>query len=700
MTSGPASDEGRLQIRTIAPAEPVRRTGAGTVGHAGSLLLYMPRAALRFLLLGLGLLVAMQNTVIAQTSERQIFDLGTATPDGVSHPLGVTIAALIKLKLLPQTNIDINARNTSGSRDNTLALRDATLDFAILSGLDAFDAVGGSGPFEEQGPDADLRHVTNLWTSAYHFIIRDQDVETGTFDDFLSLEGRPIAVGEDDSSLQSEARGLFSAFDVDLDQTYDLVSLGGLEAAEAFLAGDLDGFLLVDEHQGADIAAFLDRAGDGIKALTLDERHIETVVNDGAPAWTPVIVPPGSFTGQAQEHTTIGMPYMLGTSERVPEEVVYRITKTIFDNLLFLKEMHPSTADISLETALAQLLVPVHAGAGAYYGEVGVSIPDPAPVRVSNLSQAPFLARFSSAQEARARLGDDIITVLGGQSGQTSTRMISELAASLNDTGIRVVGMTSPAPAENIAHVLYARGVDSALVPLDILTYAFEQDVYPDLQAKIAYATEMFTEEVHLLTSDDVQELDDLIDRPVNLGLAGSPAAFTSSLILDRLRLPVEPTYFDDRTALAQLLSGDIAALFMISAKPMPLLSEMPPDSGLRLLPLPPIDDDAYRAGALTAVDYPHLLAPGDSIDTFGVRNLLISYNWRSDNPRYRVLSAFIDSFFDRLPVLQQSVGYHPKWQDVDPLRDVEGWRRSPAASVWIEERRRPASNQGSGSSG
>ena len=656
--------------------------------------------ALPFLPLVLCLLLIAQNAVLAQTSERQIFDLGTATTDGLSHPLGVTIAALIKLKLLPQTNIDINARNTEGSRDNVLRLRDGDLDFAIVNGRDAFDGLGGSGPFEAEGPDPGLRHVTNLWTSTYHFILRNEDAPSGTLDDFLKLEGKRVALGENGSSLQDHARILLAALDTDLDAANDLVNLGGSDAAEAFLAGDLDGFLLVDERRGADLAAFLDQAGDGVTVLAMEGRHVDAITDDGAPGWVPATIPAGTIPGRTEALATIGMPHILGSSDRIAEDVVYLITKTIFDNLLFLKEMHASTADISLETALDQLLVPVHAGAATYYQEVGVPIPDPEPVRISTLSQAPFLARFASVEEARRRLGDGTITILGGQSGQTSTRMISELAADLEGTGMRVVGMTSPAPAENIAHVLYARGVDGALVPLDILSYALEQNVYPGLEGKIAYATELFTEEVHLLTSDDVQDVDDLIDRPVNLGLAGSPAAFTASRVLDRLRLPVEPTYDDDRTALAKLRRGDIAAMFTISGKPMPLLSELPPDSGLRLLPLPTIDDDAYRAATLSAADYPQLLASGDGVDTFGVRTLLLSYNWRSDNPRYRVLSTFIDTFFDRLPALQQSSGYHPKWQDVDPLREVAGWRRSPAASAWIEEKRRPAANDGGGSGG
>ncbi len=644
------------------------------------------------LVMSVCLSLLLQASVMAQTAERRVFKLGTGTTDGVSHPLGVTIAALIKLKLLPQANIDIDAINTRGSRDNTIRLRSDDLDFGILTNLDAYYASRGTGPFTENGVDDGLRLLTNLWTSTYHFVVSPEHAPTESFEDFLKLEDRRVALGKDGSPLRDHARALFAALGVEIDEAYQLEELSSREAEKAFIDGDLDGFVLVDDRQGADIAAFLDEAGDQAQLLTLDEGLIDSINDGGSPSWTSVVIPGNTLPGQDRELVAIGMHNLLATSERIAEDAVYQITKTIFDNLLFLQEMHSTTVGVSLETALDQLLIAVHAGAASYYQEVGVVVPEPLTVATSTLSQAPFLTRFASVQEARTRLNEGTITVLGGQAGQTSTRMISELAASLDDTGLRVVGMTNPASADNIADVLYARGVDSAVVPLDILDYALDQNAYPGVRSKIAYAAELFAEEVHLLALDSIEKIDGLVDQPVNLGPRGSASAFTASFLLDQLNIPVEPTYHDQRTALTMLNNGELAALFTISGKPMPLLSEVREDAGLRLLELPSLEGDAYRPAKLTATDYPNLLAAGDTVDTFAVRTILLSYNWRSDNPRYLVLSNFINALFDRLPTLQQEgAGYHPKWRDIDPLLEIEGWRRSPAAESWIENQRNPA---------
>jgi len=637
-------------------------------------------------------LICMSAALVAQPVERQVYRLGTGSTEGVSHPLGVTLAALIKLKLLPEANIDLDAQNTEGSSNNASQLREGTLDFAILSSFDTYHAARGTGPFSEVDADPGLRFVTNLWTSTFHFVVKSDFGTTGTFVDFLNLQSRPVVLGEDGSDLRNQAQALFAALDVNIAQSFQLENLDARNAQQAFLDGDIDGFLLVDNSQGADIAAFLERAGDQATTLAIGDDQFETIGDRELLPWTQVAIPKNTLPGQTDEYVTIGLRNLLGTNEQLTEEAVYQITKTIFDNLLFLQEMHSATIGISLETALEQLSLPVHAGAGSYYDEVGVTLPKADPIRISTLSQTPFLNRYGTVEEARTRLNDGTFTMLGGQEGQTTTRMISELAASLGDTDIRVVGMITPKSTENIADILYARGVDSAIVPLNVLNYARAQDVYPDISGKIAYATELFTEEVHLIVSDAVDDLDDLIDQPVNLGLPGSTSEFTSSFLLDQLNIPVLPTYHDHRTALTLLAKGDIAGVFIISGKPVPVLSEISTNAGLRLLSVPPLAGDAYRSATLSAADYPNLLAAGEDVQTFALRTMLLSYNWRPDNPRYRVLSTFIDTFFDRLSTLQNAdEGYHAKWQEINPFRGVQGWIRSPAAENWIQEQDRSA---------
>ncbi len=641
--------------------------------------LYQPRLAhAGVLLTALSILPAE-----AQSPERQTFQLGTATTDELSHAVGVTLAALVKLKLLPTADIDINASNTDGPLDNTRLLRDGDLEFAILTSLNSLESLKAADASIET--DNNLRVLTNLWHKAYHIIVKKPLVSEGDFAEFLTLEDIKIALGKRGSDDFANSQALFDAFDVDVDRTFRVEDLSSSEAAAVFLEGNLDAFVLTAEASDAELFAFLEEAGDAAVLVRVSEDDIDEANGRGRRGWSGADVPPGSFAGQKGAQRSFAVNYLLGAAASVNDEAAYQITKTIYDNLPVLQGMHRATDNVSLQYALAELVLPVHPGAARYYREIGVQLPELEPIRISNLADGEFLARFSTTEEARLRVTENNISIMGGEGGQTIDRFTTELAGSLPAGALRVLGITSPDPANNIAQILYGRGVDSAIVPVDILTYAAEEGIYADLQQKLVYATELFSEEFHLITTADVRTTEDLLNKPVNLGVKGSNSEFTASLLLDDLNLPVQPTYHEPRKALKLLQQGDLAAVVVIAGKPSPVLQEIGLEDGLKLLPVPALKGPAYKPATITSSDYPSLLAAGETAETFGVRTALMTYNWRADNPRYATLTAFVAAFFDKLSSLSdEPAELHPKWQDINPFAELDGWRRFPGAEDWL----------------
>ena len=72
---------------------------------------------------------------------------------------------------------------------------------------------------------------------------------------------------------------------------------------------------------------------------------------------------------------TIAQPNFLVVRADVDEDAVYRITKTIYENLPFLNAIHGATKAMAVEKAIAGLPIPLHPGAARYYREVGIKIP-------------------------------------------------------------------------------------------------------------------------------------------------------------------------------------------------------------------------------------------------------------------------------------------------------------------------------------
>jgi len=60
------------------------------------------------------------------------------------------------------------------------------------------------------------------------------------------------------------------------------------------------------------------------------------------------------------------------TSIRVPEAVVYAITKEVFENLEEFKTLHPAYKTLTPKSMLQGLTAPLHPGARRYFEEAGL----------------------------------------------------------------------------------------------------------------------------------------------------------------------------------------------------------------------------------------------------------------------------------------------------------------------------------------
>lgn len=77
-------------------------------------------------------------------------------------------------------------------------------------------------------------------------------------------------------------------------------------------------------------------------------------------------------TNKDEDVTTVGMLATLVTSAKVPDDVVYAVTREIFENLDEFKKLHPALAGLTREGMLEGLTAPLHPGAEKYYKEAGL----------------------------------------------------------------------------------------------------------------------------------------------------------------------------------------------------------------------------------------------------------------------------------------------------------------------------------------
>lgn len=308
----------------------------------------------------------------AQQAAARSFVLTTATTGGTYYPVGVALATLVKVKLQASKGIDVSAISSAGSTENVKLMRENQAQFAILQGLVAQFAATGEGPFKEVGPQKNIRGITPLWYNYSQFVVDSSAVKTGRIGDLANLYGKKYSMGARGSGLETMHLWIFPNLGIDYTKM-DLVYQGYGPSSESLQNGTIQGTNFeAGLPTGAVTQAFA-RAANRLKFLEFNDEDIKKA-NGNTDLLSLAKIPANTYPNQTADISTAVLPNFLAVNASVPEADVYEITKTIFENLPFLNNIHGATKEIDLKRA-ASGPFPLHPGAVKYYREKGIEIP-------------------------------------------------------------------------------------------------------------------------------------------------------------------------------------------------------------------------------------------------------------------------------------------------------------------------------------
>ena len=317
-------------------------------------------------------LAAFAGTNLSAAGKNDLI-LATATTGGTYYPVGVAIATLTSIKLAKNHKITMTAITSAGSGENVQLLKNREADLAILQGLFGAMAWQGKGKYEGE-PERNMRSVTMLWQNVEHFVILEEFVKTGNISDMENIKGKKFSIGKRGSGTEGSGRTILGELGIDPDRDYDLAYLGYTPSANSLQDGRIVGMNIpAGAPAGAITQAFASIGADSIRVLEFTERQIEKV-NNTYPVWSRYVIGANTYPGQKRTIRTIAQPNFLAVHPDVPEEVVYKIVKNIYENLSFLRNIHKATYAMRLEKAIDGLPAPLHPGALKYYKEKGLSI--------------------------------------------------------------------------------------------------------------------------------------------------------------------------------------------------------------------------------------------------------------------------------------------------------------------------------------
>lgn len=301
------------------------------------------------------------------------------------------------------------------------------------------------------------------------------------------------------------------------------------------------------------------------------------------------------------------------------------------------------------------------------------------------LAPGAVIARSAIPAPDVSDVNNGVVELETAGSAGITVRMAEDLAGVINDGATRrIVPVVGAGSLANLSDLKRLRGIDMAVLQIDVLDYAKEQRAFPGIEGSITYIAKLHNEEFHLLARREIQSIADLVNKTVNVDLRDSGTAITASRLFGVLKLPVVMTNERQEVALEKLKRGELAAMAFVAGKPAPLFQDLKGDSGLHFLPVPFSSAAvAYVPTRLTASDYPGLVAQDKPVDTVAVGVALVAANLEQIPERYRNVANFVDAFFTGFQSLLEP-GHHPKWQEVNITTELPGWRRYPPAEQWL----------------
>jgi len=315
---------------------------------------------------------------VAQAQDMTFFRIGTGSAGGTYFPIGGIIANAISNPPGSRPcdeggscgvpGLVAIAQSTNASAHNVTAIQAGQMEAGLTGAATLYQAYHGVGKFEgNQKPD--LRVIANLFPEDMHLVLP----KGGELASLKDLKGKRVGIAQAGSGTQIAVLMILEDQGITLDDIEE-AELNNSQSAERIADGQLDAYFYA---AGTPVAAMVQLSSTkGMDLYSFSDAEV-TAVNKILPYYVPSKIGAGTYEGIDKDINTVAVQGILVTSADQPEELIYGITKALWnDNSRnLLDNGHAKGKVIRAETALkgiAGLEVPLHPGAERYYKEAGL----------------------------------------------------------------------------------------------------------------------------------------------------------------------------------------------------------------------------------------------------------------------------------------------------------------------------------------
>jgi TRAP transporter TAXI family solute receptor len=291
--------------------------------------------------------------------------IGTGGITGVYYPTGGAIAKIVNQKR-KEYGIRCTVESTGGSVFNVNAVMSGDLEFGVVQSDRQYQAMKGMAEWEEKGPQKDLRAVFSIHPESVTLCAA---VDAG-INDIKDLKGKRVNIGNPGSGQRQNSIDALEAVGLSFENDMQAEQVKAAEAPGLLQDGRIDAFFYTVGHPSG---AFKEATAGARKVKFVSITGIDSLLAK-FPYYAKSFVPVNLYPGADNDAdvATFGVKATFVTSAKVSADVVYAVTKEVFENFDSFKKLHPAYAVLTKASMLEGMSAPIHEGAMKYYKEAGL----------------------------------------------------------------------------------------------------------------------------------------------------------------------------------------------------------------------------------------------------------------------------------------------------------------------------------------
>jgi len=302
-------------------------------------------------------LVGMAGREDARAAEPLI--IGTASPGGPYLAYGQGLARILSREL----GQEVTAQLTQGPAQNIMLLEKKQMMLAFTTtgvGLQAWNGTDWAKGARYRA----MRVLFPMYDTAFQFVTAKR-LRINWLDD---LAGLRIGAGPRAGTGGTYMPMMFKALDIKANFRF-----GAWESMTSQLkSGELDAIVFaagfptpaLTELIAAEPLDFVQPSADQI-----------AIIRKELPEITQSTVPAGAYASLARDYQTVGLYNFAVAHKDLPNDLVYKIVKAVFENREELVKAQSSAKETVPANISRDTVLPLHPGAERYYREIGIPIP-------------------------------------------------------------------------------------------------------------------------------------------------------------------------------------------------------------------------------------------------------------------------------------------------------------------------------------